>query len=259
MKCIVCVTSVPDTASVIKIGGDGKHVDETGIKWIVSPHDEYALEEGLKITEARGGEVTVVCYGPARAEAALRDCLARGAATAVHVVGGDATLGDSFTIAKVLAAAIKGLGADLILCGVKGVGTDCGQVGPMLAELLDLPHVSSVTSLELGAGAVVAGREVEGGQERVSSPLPAVLTAMKGLNEPRYAALKGIMAAKRKPVDKLEPAALGVTEGSGATYAVRALELPPGKAAGTIIEGTDDAAGAAAKLVGLLRNEAKAI
>ena len=117
MNCIVCMASVPDTASVIKIGGDGTGIDESGIKWIVSPYDEYALEEALQITEANGGEVTVVTYGPDHAEAALRDCLARGAHQAVHVLGGEATLGDSFTIAKVLAAAIKNREYDLVLCG----------------------------------------------------------------------------------------------------------------------------------------------
>ena len=196
MNCIVCMASVPDTASVIKIGGDGKGIDDSGIKWIVSPYDEYALEEALQITEAKGGEVTVVTYGPDHAEAALRDCLARGAHQAVHVLGGEATLGDSFTIAKVLAAAIKDREYDLVLCGF-----DCGQVGQMLAELLDLPHVGNVTALEVGDGSLTAGRDVEGGKEKVESPLPALLTCQKGLNEPRYAALKGIMAAKKKPVD----------------------------------------------------------
>ncbi len=142
MNCIVCVTSVPDTASVIKIGDDGKHIDETGIKWIVSPYDEYALEEALKLTETDGGEVTVVTYGPARAEAALRDCLARGAHKAVHVLGGEATLGDSLTIAKVLTAVIKDREYDLILVGSMGVGTDNAQVGPMLAEMLDSRRVA---------------------------------------------------------------------------------------------------------------------
>ena len=259
MKCIVCVTSVPDTASVIKIGGDGRQIDETGIKWILSPYDEYALEEALKITEAKGGEVVVITFGPARAEAALRDCLARGAHTAVHVDGGDVSLGDSFTIARVLAGAIKGREFDLILVGVKGVGTDSSQVGPMLAELLDLPHVAGITSLELGDGTLVAGRDVEGGRETIACPMPAVLTCHKGLNEPRYAALKGIMAAKRKPVDKLTVASLGVTEGADPYYRVRGLELPPGKSSGTILQGEDDPAGAAAKLVRLLRDEAKAI
>ena len=259
MNCIVCMTSVPDTASVIKIGGDGKGIDESGIKWIVSPYDEYALEEALQITEAKGGEVTVVTYGPDRAEAALRDCLARGAHQAVHILGGEATLGDSFTIAKVLAAAIKDREFDFVLCGFKGVGTDCGQVGQMLAELLDLPHVVNVLELEVGDGSLAAGRDVEGGKEKLESPLPALITCQKGLNEPRYAALKGIMAAKKKPVEKIEVASLGVDEGSGGFYNVENLELPPAKAAGTIIQGEDDAAAAAAELVKLLREEAKAI
>jgi len=259
VNCIVCVTSVPDTASVIKIGPDGKNIDETGIKWIVSPFDEYALEEALQLTEAKGGEVTVVTYGPARAEAALRDCLARGAHKAVHVIGGETTLGDSFTIAKVLARALEGREFDLVLCGNMGVGTDCSQVGQMLAVLLGIPHVANVTKLEVGDDSLSAGRDVEGGREIVESPLPALVTCQKGLNEPRYAALKGIMAAKRKPVDKIEVASLGIDEGSGGFYAVRSLGLPPPKSEGTIIQGEDDPAGAAAQLVNLLRSESKAI
>jgi electron transfer flavoprotein beta subunit len=253
------VTSVPDTASVIKIGPDGRKIDETGIKWIVSPYDEYALEEALQLTEAQGGEVTAVTYGPDRAEAALRDCLARGAHKAVHVIGGEATLGDSFTIASVLAKALDGREYDLVLCGFKGVGTDCGQVGQMLAEMLDIPHVGNVTKLEISDGNASAGRDVEGGQEHVSCPLPALVTCQKGLNEPRYAALKGIMAAKRKPVEKIEVASLGIEEGSDPYSKIRALELPPPKSEGTVIQGEDDPAGAAAQLVSALRNEAKAI
>jgi len=258
VNCIVCVTSVPDTASVIKIGEDGKHIDETGIKWIVSPYDEYALEEALQITEAKGGEVTAVTYGPQRAEAALRDCLARGAHKAVHVIGGETTLGDSFTIAKVLAAALKDREYDMVLCGFKGAGTDCGQVAQMLAELLDLPHVTNVTKLETGESSAVAYREIEGGQEVVEVPLPFVLTAQKGLNEPRYAALKGIMAAKRKPVEKIQVADLGIEEGTDPFTVIQSLELPPAKQAGKIIQGEDDPKAAAAELVKLLREEAKA-
>jgi electron transfer flavoprotein beta subunit len=253
------VTSVPDTASVIKVGPDGRNIDPGGIKWILSPFDEYALEAALQLTEAKGGEVTAVTYGPARAEAALRDCLARGAHQAVHVTGGETTLGDSFTIATVLAKALGGRSYDVVLCGVKGVGTDCGQVGQMLAELLGIPHVASVTKLEFGDAALVAGRDVEGGQERIECPLPALVTCQKGLNEPRYAALKGIMAAKKKPVEKIEVASLGVSEGADPFYVVRSLELPPPASAGTIIKGEDDPAGAAAQLVNLLRSEAKAI
>jgi len=263
VKCIVCMTHVPDTASVIKIGADGKHIDESGIKWIVSPYDEYALEEALLLTESKGGEVTVVTYGPQRAEQGLRECLARGAHNAVHIQGGEATLGDSLAIAKVLAAAIKDREYDVILVGVKGVGTDNAQVGPMLAELLDLPHVTAVVGIEWGDGSIVAQREVEGGREVVECPLPAVISATKGLNEPRYAALKGIMAAKRKPVEKLTVADLGLDEGAlagpEATYSVRSLELPPPKEAGKIIQGEDDPKAAAAELVQLLHDEAKVI
>lgn len=259
MNCIVCITSVPDTASVIKIGDDGKGIDESGIKWIVSPFDEYALEEALQITEAQGGEVTAVTYGPARAEAALRDCLARGAHKAVHVIGSDETLGDSYTIAKVLAAALKDREYDLVLCGFKGVGTDNSQVGQMLAELIGIPHVANVTDLELGDGSVKARREVEGGYEQVTSSTPALLTCQKGLNEPRYAALKGIMAAKRKPVEKIEVASLGVDETAERTYTLRSLELPPPKSAGTIIQGEDEPEAAATQLVKLLHEEAKVI
>ena len=259
MNCIVCIASVPDTASVIKVGGDGKNIDDAGIKWIVSPYDEYALEEALQITEAKGGDVTVVTYGPAGAEPALRDCLARGAHQAVHVLGGEKTLGDSLTIAKVLAAAIKDKDFNLILCGVKGVGTDCGQVGQMLAQILDIPHVANVTELEIGDASLTAGRDVEGGKEVVESSLPALVTCQKGLNEPRYAALKGIMAAKKKPVEKIEVASLGIEEGADPFYAVTSLELPPEKSAGVMIKGEDDPSAAAAELVKLLRDEAKAI
>jgi len=263
VNCIVCMTHVPDTASIIKIGPDGKHIDESGIKWIVSPYDEYALEAALQLVEAQGGEVTVVCYGPARAEAGLRECLARGAHKAVHVVGGEETLGDSMAIAKVLAAAVKDREYDVVLCGVKGVGTDNSQVPQMLAELLDLPHVTNVTKLDVAEGTFTAEREVEGGVEVVESPLPAVVAATKGLNEPRYASLKGIMAAKRKPVEKVEVSALGLDEaalaGAEATYSVRALELPPAKEAGKVIQGEDDPKAAAAELARLLRDEAKVI
>ena len=259
MNCIVCVASVPDTASVIKVGGDGKSIDEAGIKWIVSPYDEYALEEALQLTEAKGGEVTVVTYGPARAEAALRDCLARGAHQAIHIVGGEKTLGDSFTIAKVLAAVLKDREYDLVLCGIQGVGTDSSQVGQMLAVLLDLPSVAIVTKLEVGDGSLTAEREVEGAKEVVESPMPALITCQKGLNEPRYAALKGIMAAKKKPVEEIDVASLGIEEGANGFYRVESITLPPEKAAGTIIQGEDDPSAAAAELVKLLREEAKAI
>ncbi len=264
MKCCVLMAHVPDTASVIKVGSGGNRIDEGGIKWIVSPYDEYALEEAIKLKESRGGSVTVVTYGPERAQQGLRECLARGADAAVHVKGGEAALGDALAIARVLAAAIRKVGPfDLVFAGVKGVGTDDGLVGPMVAELLDLPHVSGAVKLEIGDGALVAHREIEGGTEIVDSPLPCVVTAQKGLNEPRYPSLKGIMAAKKVPIQALAPGELGLDEarlaGEEASCRWRKLELPPAKTGGTILKGEEDPAAAARELARLLREQAKAI
>lgn len=264
MKSCVLMAHVPDTASVIKVGAGGNRIDEGGIKYIVSPYDEYALEEAIKLKESRGGDVTVMAYAPKRGEAGLRECLARGADAAVHVEGGDATLGDALSIAKVLAAAIRKTGPyDIVWAGAKGGGTDNALVGAMVAELLDLPHVSSVIKLEIGDGRLVAHREIEGGGEVVESPIPCVLTAMKGLNEPRYPSLKGIMAAKKVAIQALKPADLGLDEGAlagaDARCTVRKLELPAAKSGGTILKGEDDPAGAARQLAKLLREQAKAI
>ncbi|MEW6337364.1 MAG: electron transfer flavoprotein subunit beta/FixA family protein [Acidobacteriota bacterium] len=262
MRICVLMAHVPDTASVIKVGAAGNRIDEGGIKWIVSPYDEYALEEAIKLKEVRGGSVTVVTYGPKRAEAGLRECLARGADAAVHVEGGEAVFGDALAIAKVLAAAASKVGPfDIVFAGIKGVGDDAGLVGPMVAELLDLPHVSGVIKLEIGDAAVVAEREVEGATEVYEAPLPCLITAHKGLNEPRYPSLKGIMAAKKVPIQGFKPADLGLDEAALAGAATRwlKLELPPAKTGGTILKGEEDPAGAARELARLLREQAKAI
>jgi electron transfer flavoprotein beta subunit len=267
MKCCVLMAQVPDTASVIKVGAAGNRIDEAGIKWIVSPTDEYALEEAIRLKEAKGGSVTVVSYGPDGADRTpqgLRECLARGADAAVHVKGGEKTLGDAFTIARVLAEAVKKVGPfDLVFTGVKGVGTDNGLVGAMVAELLDLPHVADVTKLEIGDGTLTAHREIEGGTEVVDAPLPCVIAAQKGLNEPRYPSLKGIMASKRVPIQALAAADLGLDEGKlageDARCRWRSLALPQAKSGGTILKGEEEPGAAAAQLARLLREQAKAI
>lgn len=267
MKSCVLLAHVPDTASVIKIGAGGNRIDEAGIKWIISPYDEYALEEAIRLKEARGGSVTVVAYGPDGADRTpqgLRECLARGADAAVHVKGGGGTFGDSLTIARVLAAAVAKAGPfDVIFAGVKGVGSDNGLVGAMVAELLDVPHVASVTKLEIGEASLTAHREIEGGAEVVDAPLPCLITAQKGLNEPRYPSLKGIMASKKVPIQAFSPADLGFDEARLAADEARcrwrALALPQAKSGGTIIKGEEDPAGAAAELARLLREQAKAI
>jgi electron transfer flavoprotein beta subunit len=264
MKSCVLMAHVPDTASVIKVRGASNRIDETDIKWIVSPYDEYALEEAIRLKEARGGAVTVLTYGPERAQQGLRECLARGADAAVHVKGGDGTFGDALVIARVLAAAIRKVGPfDILFAGIKGVGSDNSLVGAMVAELLDIPHVTGAVKLEIGDGKLTAHREIEGGTEVVEAPLPCVVTAHKGLNEPRYPSLKGIMASKKVAIQALAVADLGLDEGAlaaaEATCRWKALELPPAKSGGTILKGEEDPASAARELARLLREQAKAI
>ena len=259
MNSVVCVSQVPDTETRIKIGADKQRIDETGIKFIVSPYDEYALEEAIKTKEAKGGDVTVITFGPERAAQALRECLARGATKAVHVKG-EVADADSLGIAKVLAAAIKTVPHDLVFFGKQGVGTDNGLVGPMVAELLGYPQMNVVTHLEVGDGKVTAHREIEGAEEVIEASTPAVITAQKGLNEPRYASLKGIMAAKKVPVDTKTVSDLGLSDADIFKQRVVfvAIELPPEKSGGRKIDGTDPVA-AAKEILKYIREEAKAL
>lgn len=263
VNSFVAIAYVPDTETRIRIGPDGKSIDEADVKWIVSPYDEYALEEALRIKEAAGsGTVTVAAVGPERAKTGLRECLARGADEAIWIDSGDVRYCDALATAKALAAAAKeGLSSeasakgetyDFFWFGQKGVGYDESLVGPMVAELLDLPHVGSVIKLEVGDGKITAHREIEGAHEVVESTIPVVLTAQKGLNEPRYASLKGIMGAKKKPIaeKKLAPESPKVRW--------RKLELPPPRQACKLIP-ADDPAAAGKELVRLLREEAKVI
>ncbi|HKF45125.1 MAG TPA: electron transfer flavoprotein subunit beta/FixA family protein [Thermoanaerobaculia bacterium] len=261
MNSFVAIAYVPDTETRIKISSEGKSIDESDVKWIVSPYDEYALEEALRTKEAKGaGTVRVVTVGPDRAKAGLRECLARGADEAVFVDTGDSRYLDAFGTAKALAAVAKESSYDFLWFGQKGVGYDESLVGPMVAELLDLPHVGNVIKLEVGEGKITAHREIEGAHEIVESTLPVVLTAQKGLNEPRYASLKGIMGAKKKPIAEKKLADLGIPEADPANAKVRwrKLELPPARQAVKLIP-ADDPAAAAKELVRLLREEAKVI
>jgi electron transfer flavoprotein beta subunit len=259
LNSVVCIAQVPDTETRIKIGGDGRHIDEAGVKYIVSPYDEFALEEAIRLKEKSGGDVTVLAYGPDRVQQALRECLARGATKALHVKG-DSADADSLGIAKVLAAAIKSVPHDLVFLGKQGVGTDNSLVGPMLAELLGYPQVNVVTHLEVADGKLVAHREIEGAEEIIEAPLPAVITAQKGLNEPRYASLKGIMAAKKIPIETKTPADLGLDESDvvGQRVTFVSLELPPEKSGGKKIDGSDPAK-AAQEILKYMREEAKAL
>ena len=259
MNSVVCIAQVPDTESRIKIAADGRHIDETGLKFIVSPYDEFALEEAIRLKEKNGGDVTVLGFGPERVQQALRECLARGATKAMHVKGESADA-DSLGVAKVLAAAIKSVPHDLIFFGKQGVGTDNSLVGPMVAELLGYAQVNVVTHLEVSDGKIVAHREIEGAEEIIEAPTPAVITAQKGMNEPRYASLKGIMAAKKIPIDAKSVSDLGLQDSDVFNQRVTfvSLALPPEKSGGRKIDG-GDAAAAAKEIVKYIREEVKAL
>ncbi len=250
MKIAVCVKRVPDTETRIKVGADGASIDEAGVKFILNPFDEFAVEEALQRREKAGaGEVVIVTLGSDAAAETIRTALAMGADRGV-LLKAERIPPDGLAIAQALAAELRGGGYDLILFGKVAVDDYNHQVGTMTAELLGLPCVTAAVKLEIADGSVTAEREVEGGLEVVGCALPAVITCDKGLNTPRYPALKGIMAAKKKPIET-RAAALGPVRMS-----VKSLGLPPDRKEGRIVgEGPD----AVSELVRLLRQEAKVL
>ena len=264
MNILVCLKQVPDTESQIKIAPDGKAIVTDNIKWVMNPYDECAVEEALRIKEKFGGEVTIIGVGPKRVTEAIRTALAMGADKGILVDDPALTGTDSLGTARVLAAVIKDLEYDMILCGKQGVDDDSAVVGSNLAELLGIPQVSVVVKLEVSEdGSVVkAHKEVEGGTFVIEAALPVLITAQKGLNEPRYASLPGIMKAKKKPLDVKTIADLGVDAGevgeSGAKIKIMQITPPEERKAGKIIEG-DTPQEKAANLARLLHEEAKII
>ncbi len=261
MNILVCMKQVPDTAIAIRLDAEQKSIDRSEITYVVNPFDEYAIEAGLQLKEKHGGEVTLVTMGPDRADEALRTGLAMGADKGVHISDPALEGSDTLVTAKVLATAIKGLPHDIVLCGKVATDDNTGQVGPVLAELLGIPHISGATTLEVDDAAkkATATREVEGGFMRMEVPIPAVITAEKDLNAPRYPSLPGIMKAKAKPVDKKDVASLGMDPSSvglaGSKIQPMGMSLPPEREAGRIIEG--EAEEAAKELARLLRAEVK--
>jgi len=248
LNIAVLVKLVPDTQATIKIGEDRRYISPADVNFVLNPYDEYALEEALKIKERLGGTVTVLSLGGDDAVKALRNALAMGADNAIQVKwpGGLDLVG----VAKTLAGALKDGKYDLILAGKQAVDDDCAAVGPMVAEFLNIPHVSNVIKLEIEGSSLKAHREFEGGHELVESPLPALITAEKGLNEPRYASLKGIMMAKKKTLTELGAASLpSKTE-------ILQLNYPPLRPPGKIVgEGVE----AVPELIRLLKEEAKVL
>lgn len=264
MNIIVCLKQVPDTETQIKIAPDGKSIVTSDIKWIMNPYDEFGVEEALRLKEKFGGEVTVVGAGPKRVTESIRTALAMGADKGVLVNDGALEGSDSLATARALAAVIENLDYDLIFTGQRGVDDDMGVVGAGLAELLGIPNLSVVVKVEVAddGKSVRVHRPVEGQTLVIESSLPALITAQKGLNEPRYASLPGIMKAKKKPLEEKTLADLGLDPGEFGEGArkLKVLELtpPPERKAGRIIEG-ETPQQKAAELAKLLHEEAKVI
>lgn len=265
MEIICCLKQVPDTEAEIRPTSDNTGINYEGIKFVINVYDEYAVEEALKIKEKAGeSAVTIVTLGPERAGESIRTALAMGADKAVHLDDPAFLSGDAYATAKALAQAIKGMSYDLIFCGLRAIDDDSFQVGHILAESLGLPSVMGIVKFELSADKKKAQvhRQVEGGVEILEVSLPAIFGATKGLNEPRYPSLPGIMKAKKKELKPIKLADLGLSEGEvgkqGARTQVSRFSLPPLRQAGKIVQG-ETPEEKAANLAKLLREEAKAI
>jgi electron transfer flavoprotein beta subunit len=268
MNIAVCIRQVPSTETRITVSPLTNQVDLKSVDWVISPYDEYALEEALRIREKQGGTVTAVTLSPERARSALKTALATGADAAQFITDPALDNADSYVTARVLAQALRRSAYDLILCGNKGVDDDMGYVAIALAEFLGLPHVTSVTNLEFGGRdqspdtqhpvTVRVHREIEGATEIVETSLPAVLTAQKGLNEPRYPTLRGMMLAGKKEIPTVKLADLfQASESIPVRTGVLRATLPPERKSGRVIDGTPPEA--ARELVRTLREEAKVI
>jgi electron transfer flavoprotein beta subunit len=248
MKILLFVNHVPDTETKVKVGPDGKTIDAAGVNYMLSPYDEYAVEEGLRLRERFAGEVLVVSLGGDGHKDALRKALAMGCDKAVLLK--DGSVRDSYAVARSLADFANEYAPDIVLCGKQSIDFDSAQIGGLVAEMLGMPSISVVVKLEIAGTDVVAEREIEGGHEIVHARLPAVIMAQKGLNQPRYPSLKGIMDAKRKTIEERTPAQVEPK------VEILSMKKPPSKAPGKVI-GTD--ASAVGELVRLLREEAKVI
>lgn len=253
MDLYVILKQTFDTEEKITI--EGGEIREDGVKHIINPYDEYAVEEAIRLKERHGGTVTAVSVGPERAAEALRTALAMGADEAV-LISDDGIRTDESGVAALLAAYFRDRRFDAILGGYFSVDNGAGQVAVRLARLLGIPHVSAIVKLDVSGDRAVAVRDAEGDSETIELPLPALFTAQQGLNEPRYPSLPGIMKAKKKPFQRLEPGDLGVSAADLAPKTERTLLFaPPKRQAGRMLEGTPNEQ--AVELVSLLKTEAK--
>jgi electron transfer flavoprotein beta subunit len=243
----VCVKQVPDTETRPKIAENGKDIQKDGIKWIINPYDEFAVEEALKLTEKHGGEVTIVSLGPKDIEPTIRAGLAMGAQKAIRIDAKE-NPSDALITAKALARILKDRNFDLILFGKQAIDDDYAQIPQMVGEALEIPSASVVVKLEINGNEVKVEREIEGGKEILKFNLPGIISAQKGLNEPRYRSLKGIMMAKKVVIEEVS------ANMEEENLVIVGLKTPPQKQPGKIVgKGVE----AVPELVRLLREEAK--
>ncbi|HXH49827.1 MAG TPA: electron transfer flavoprotein subunit beta/FixA family protein [Terriglobia bacterium] len=259
MKIVVCLKQVPSRDAILKLNAASTWIQEGDIGYEVNEPDVYALEEGLRLKEKLGGEVIVCSLGPARAGQAIKEAMAKGADRALHLDDPAFASLDAHGTARALAAAIRKESPDLVLTGLQSDDFGFAQTGVILAEMLNLPHSTIVMEIQVESGSLKVKRELEGGWfQWIEMPLPAVLTIQSGINKPRYATLKGIMAAKNKPVQKLTAQVLGLdAESLKPRQVISRVYVPPKTAQTEFIEGSPKEI--AERLVDKLKNEARVI
>lgn len=266
LNILVCMKQVPDTETKVRVQEKAPKIDSSGVKYIINPYDEFAIEEALRIKEKFGGSVTVLTAGPPRAEDALRTAIAMGADNAIHIKEPAFEDNDSLSIAKILKKCIESqkLPYDLILAGRQAIDDDSWQCSNALAELLNLPSVSMAIKLEISQDMkkVKINRPVEGGEEVIESSLPVVISVTKGINVPRYPTLPNIMKAKKKEIKVLNLASLGLSQSdageNGSMTKIVEMTLPPSRKAGKVVDGTEPDKAVRA-LIEFLKNDAKII
>ena len=250
MNILVCVSHVPDTTTRINVAADGKSMDPAGVKFILNPFDEFAVEEALRLRDKHKGEVTAISVGADNAKEAIRQALAMGADRGILVKGEKI---DSFQVAAMLADAIKPLNPDLILLGKQSIDFDGMEIAPMLSELLNLPAAMVAVSLTIDGNKATVEKEVEGGREVIELTMPCIVAAQKGLNDPRYPSLPNIMKAKQKPIQEIAGNA-----GASRTEILQ-MTKPEKKRANKILKSDGNGAAAAQELARLLHEDAKVI
>jgi electron transfer flavoprotein beta subunit len=245
MKIVVCVKQVPDSDASLAVNAQKTWIVETGINYELNPYDRYALEEALRIKDAGQAEVVAISLGPARASQVLKTCLATGADRAVHLKDEAFQGGGPWANAQALAAAVRAQEPDLVLCGLQSDDDTLAQTPVLMAEIMGVPHTTGAMKIDVTDEGVRVARELEGDRrEVVDLPLPCVVTVQTGINEPRYASIKGIMAAKRKEMKTPSPADLGIDPSmvgqAGSKLSFFDLAVPAKKEGGEVLTGSTE-------------------